>query len=169
MKGHTVFLKAAQSVLARTSDVRFLIVGDGELRSDLECQARGLGIGDGVTFMGWRHDLPRVYADLDLAVLSSYNEGSPVTLIEAMAAGRAVVSTDVGGVSDVVSDGVNGLLVPPREPERLADAIVRILSSQQLPAMGVAGREAVYPKYSISRLVRDVREIYSELAAASGG
>ncbi len=166
VKGHTVFLKAARLVLSRTSNVRFLIVGDGELRSELEAQARDLGIDGGVTFLGWRHDLPRVYADLDLVVLSSYNEGSPVALIEAMAAGRAVVSSDVGGVSDVVSDGVNGLLVPPREPEKLADAIVRVLSSEAvLLKMEAAGREAVYPKYSIGRLVSDVRGIYDELVA----
>lgn len=168
VKGHTVFLKAARLVLSRLPNVRFLIIGDGELREGLESQARDLGIDGGVTFLGWRHDLPRVYADLDLVVLSSYNEGSPVALIEAMAAGRAVVSTDVGGVSDVVSDGVNGLLVPPRDPESLAGAIVRLLSSEpSLPAMGAAGREAVYPKYSINRLVSDVREIYSDLVAES--
>lgn len=168
VKGHTVFLKAARLVLSRLPNVRFLIIGDGELREGLESQARDLGIDGGVTFLGWRHDLPRVYADLDLVVLSSYNEGSPVALIEAMAAGRAVVSTDVGGVSDVVSDGVNGLLVPPRDPESLAGAIVRLLSSERsLPAMGAAGREAVYPKYSINRLVSDVREIYSDLVAES--
>ena len=168
VKGHTVFLKAARLVLSRLPNVRFLIIGDGELREGLESQARDLGIDGGVTFLGWRHDLPRVYADLDLVVLSSYNEGSPVALIEAMAAGRAVVSTDVGGVSDVVSDGVNGLLVPPRDPESLAGAIVRLLSSERsLPAMGAAGREAVYPKYSINRLVSDLREIYSDLVAES--
>lgn len=168
VKGHTVFLKAARLVLSRLPNVRFLIIGDGELREGLESQARDLGIDGGVTFLGWRHDLPRVYADLDLVVLSSYNEGSPVALIEAMAAGRAVVSTDVGGVSDVVSDGVNGLLVPPRDPESLAGAIVRLLSSEpSLRAMGAAGREAVYPKYSINRLVSDVREIYSDLVAES--
>lgn len=168
VKGHTVFLKAARLVLSRLPNVRFLIIGDGELREGLESQARDLGIDGGVTFLGWRHDLPRVYADLDLVVLSSYNEGSPVALIEAMAAGRAVVSTDVGGVSDVVSDGVNGLLVPPRDPESLAGAIVRLLSSERsLPAMGAAGREAVYLKYSINRLVSDVREIYSDLVAES--
>ncbi len=166
VKGHAVFLKAAQMVLSRTPDVRFLVIGDGELRGDLERQARDLGIDGGVAFLGWRHDLPRVYADLDVVVLSSYNEGSPVALIEAMAAGRTVVATDVGGVSDVVSDGLNGLLVPPRAPEQLAEAILRLFSSEPLlPAMGAAGREAVYPKYSIDRLVTDIRDIYAELVA----
>jgi glycosyltransferase involved in cell wall biosynthesis len=167
VKGHTVFLRAAQIVCARTPSVKFLIVGDGELRDELEGQSRELGIDDRVEFLGWRHDLPRVYADLDLVALSSYNEGSPVALIEAMAAGRAVLSTDVGGVSDVVSDGVNGILVPPRDPEAMAEAFVGLLSGgPSLSSMGASGREAVYPKYSIDRLVSDVGGIYSDLVNA---
>ncbi len=164
IKGHSDFLKAARAVLRRRRDVHFLVVGDGELRAQLEQQTAALGIADGVTFVGWRQDLVRVYADLDLVVLSSYNEGSPVALIEAMAAGRAVISTDVGGVGDVVTDGVDGLLVPPREPAMMADAICRLLDSDERRAqMGSRGRLAVYPRYSVPRLVSDIRAVYSEL------
>ncbi len=167
IKGHSDFLKSAQSVLRRTRDVVFLVIGDGELRQELEEQAASLGVTEGVRFLGWRRDLTRIYPDLDLVVLSSLNEGSPVALIEAMSAGRAVVSTDVGGVSDVVSDGVDGVLVPPREPEKLADAICGLLCSRdRLDQMGARGRRSVYPKYSVGRLVSDVRAVYSELLCA---
>lgn len=169
VKGHTVFLKAAQVVLSRMSNVKFLVVGDGELRSELESRSRELGIEDDVAFLGWRHDLSRVYADLDVVALSSFNEGSPVALIEAMAAARAVVSTDVGGVSDVVSDGVSGFLVPSRDPDKLAEAICSALQSgEALAEMGRMGRAAVYPKFSIGRLVSDLRDVYLGLMDSKG-
>lgn len=165
VKGHADFIEAARLVSSRIPHARFLVVGDGELRRELERQVLALGLGREVLFLGWRHDLPRIYADLDLVVLSSHNEGSPVALIEAMAAGKAVVATDVGGVSDVVADGVSGVLVPPREPQALADAISSVLARSELTSMGERGRAAVYPKYSVSRLVSDLQRLYTNLAA----
>ena len=164
IKGHGDFLRAARLVLDRMPDVKFLIVGDGELRAQLERQVDGLGIRDSVLFLGWRRDLPRVYADLDLIALSSLNEGSPVALIEAMAAGKPVVATNVGGVCDVVADGRDGLLVPPRDPQALAGAVCRLLSVRGgLDVMGSLGRASVYPKYSVGRLVADIGAVYSDL------
>ncbi len=170
IKGHGDFLQAARLVLNRMPGVRFLIVGDGELRDQLERQVDDLGIRDSVLFLGWRRDLPKVYADLDLVVLSSLNEGSPVALIEAMSAGRPVVATNVGGVGDVVTDGRDGLLVPARDPQALANAVCRLLSAREdLGAMGSRGRESVYPKYSVERLVADIRTVYSDLVMTRGG
>lgn len=167
VKGHADFLEAARLVSSRVPGVRFLVVGDGELREELERRALALGIGREVLFLGWRYDLARIYADLDLVVLSSHNEGSPFALIEAMAAGRAVIATNVGGVSDVVSDGVNGVLVPPRDPGALADVIGSLLRSGELITYGMEGRRSVASKYSLERLVTDMKSAYKGLAMTS--
>jgi len=134
IKAHEVFLAAAAAVRRRRPDAVFLIVGDGERRAELEALAASRGLRGSVRFTGWRRDLDRVYADLDVAVLCSRNEGSPVSLIEAMAAGRAVVATRVGGVPEIVEDGVNGLLVPPNDAAALALAIRRYFGDTELRA-----------------------------------
>jgi glycosyltransferase involved in cell wall biosynthesis len=170
VKAHEVFLQAARSVSDRVPGVQFLVVGDGERRGALEAMARGLGLRDRVRFLGWRADLDRVYADLDLAVLCSRNEGSPVSLIEAMASGRAVVATRVGGVPDVVDDGVTGHLVAPGDPRGLADAMVGLLADpERRRAFGAAGRKRVCPAYGAERLLADVARLYAELLDAEGG
>ena len=102
IKSHETFLKAAAIVADRNAAVRFVVVGDGERRSELEALSGSLGIGEKVVFLGWRRDLDRVYADLDIVALTSQNEGSPVSLIEAMTSECAVVSTRFGGVPDLI-------------------------------------------------------------------
>ena len=169
IKAHEVFLDAAAEVRRRIPDARFLIVGDGERRAELEARARALGLQDQTLFLGWRRDMRTVYADLDVVVLTSLNEGSPVAVIEAMAAARPVVSTDVGGVSEVVAQGESGLLVPTRDASALADAVTSVLSDPSgAERMGRAARAAVYPKYSSGRLVDDLRRLYLELAREKG-
>ena len=101
-----------------------LIAGDGDERRALEARVTELGLEGRVEFLGWRSDLPALYQKMDLFVLTSINEGTPVSLIEAMAAGVPVVATSVGGVPDVIEDGVTGVLIPPRQPEAVASAIV---------------------------------------------
>ncbi len=169
IKRHEDFLAAAAARASRLPNCRFLVVGDGELRVGLEDRARALGLDGRIHFLGWRGDLPRIYADLDLVVLTSANEGLPVSLIEAMAAARAVVATRVGGVPDLVEDGVTGLLVPPKDPVALAEAMVALLSDpDRRQAMGDAGRKRVYPAYSAERLLLDMDRLYTELLAARG-
>ena len=169
IKAHEVFLEAAARVRERVPETRFLIVGDGERRAELEARARALGLGEQVLFLGWRRDMRTVYADLDVVVLSSLNEGSPVAIIEAMAAGRPVVSTDVGGVGEVVADGQSGLLVPPRDPAALAEAVSGLLGDPLAgERMGRVARAAVYPKYSSARLIGDLERLYLDLARRKG-
>jgi len=169
IKRHEDFLAGAAAVVSRLPNCRFLIVGDGELGAGLEARSRGLGLDGHVHFLGWRSDLPRVYADLDLVALTSANEGLPVSLIEAMAAARPVVATRVGGVPDLVEDGVTGLLVPPDDPPALAEAMVTLLADpDRRQAMGDAGRKRVHPTYSAERLLRDMDRLYTELLAARG-
>jgi glycosyltransferase involved in cell wall biosynthesis len=161
------FLRAARIVLAEKADVRFALVGDGEDRAALEAQARDLGLDGRVTFFGWKRDLAAVYGDLDVVVNASLNEGTPVALIEALAAARPVVATRVGGTPDLLGAGARGRLVPPGEPAALARAILETLDqSEAARARAMAGREHVLALHSADRLVRDVDALYRELRAA---
>ncbi|MFN8523821.1 MAG: glycosyltransferase family 4 protein [Chloroflexota bacterium] len=169
IKAHEVFLQAAARIAAVMPSTRFVIIGDGERRAELEEMARELGVAERVHFLGWRADMADVYADLNVVTLSSNNEGSPVALIEAMAAARPVVATRVGGVGEVVQHDVSGLLVPPREPEAFAAAVIELLrDGARAEEMGAAGRPLVYPKYSSDRLVDDISALYIELAREKG-
>jgi glycosyltransferase involved in cell wall biosynthesis len=156
-------------VHARLPQAQFLVIGDGERRAELEAFVNGHGLREHVRFVGWRADMPRVYADLDVVALTSRNEGSPVSLIEALAAGRPVVSTAVGGVPEVVITGQTGLTVPPDDPAAFAEALLALLGDPRLAGrLGQAGRRHVYPRYDSSRLIDDVRSLYVRELAARG-
>jgi glycosyltransferase involved in cell wall biosynthesis len=166
IKAHELFLEAARRVHACCPDARFVIAGDGERRAELEALAAELGMGERTHFLGFRSDLARLYADLDAVVLCSRNEGLPVTLIEALAAARPVISTEVGAVRDLVEPGRTGLLVPSGDAAALAEGIVALLDDTAAAArMGEAGRAHVYPRLSIDRLERDIRGLYRELGS----
>jgi glycosyltransferase involved in cell wall biosynthesis len=164
IKDHGTFLEAASELCRSRADVRFLIVGDGELRSSLEHRAHALGLSQCVSFLGWQRELEPIYADLDLAVLSSRNEGTPVSFIEAMAAGLPVVGTRVGGVPDLVEHGKTGLLVRPNDPKALSGAMETLLSDpDRRREMGRLAREAVYPTYSDAALIDHMDRFYSSI------
>ncbi len=167
VKGHADFLAAAAVVTRTYPRARFLLVGDGSLRGELEAQSAALGLRGRVLFTGERHDIPAVLAALDVVVLSSHTEGMSNALLEAMAMERPVVATAVGGNPDVVRDGVTGYLVPPREPQALAAALLRIASD--LPAAAALGRAArvdVAARLSLSRMVSRYEALYQELSPA---
>jgi glycosyltransferase involved in cell wall biosynthesis len=169
IKAHEIFLEAASIIRAASPASTFLIIGDGERRAELEAMAQQLGIAESTRFLGWRDDMREVYADLDVVTLCSNNEGSPVALIEALAAARPVVSTRVGGVPNVVHDGESGLLVPPRDPAALAEGVLSLLHDPSTAAQyGLAGRTSVFPRHSSGRLVQDVERLYLELAREKG-
>jgi glycosyltransferase involved in cell wall biosynthesis len=164
IKAHEVFLAAAARVHAAMPDVRFLVVGDGERRAELERQVDALGLRAATRFLGWRADLDRLYADVDVVVLTSRNEGSPVALIEAMAAGVPVVSTAVGGVPDVVQDGASGLLAAIDDEAAIAGHVLTLLGDRDLVArMGAVGRARVAATYGADRLVADIEALYTDL------
>jgi glycosyltransferase involved in cell wall biosynthesis len=167
IKNHALFLEVATRVAAERPDVVFAIVGDGELRALLEAEARQ-ALADRVRFLGWVDDLPRLYAALDVVVLTSLAEGTPVALIEAMAAGRPVVATDVGGVGAVVDDGVSGLLAPSGDAGGISEAVLRLLEGPALRAgMGGKGRASVAERFSADRMGEAIAELYGELLAGS--
>jgi len=148
----------------RLDGVHLAVVGDGELRSTLEAEAAELGVANRVHFTGWWDDVAAVMSDIDVAALSSRNEGTPVALIEALAAGRAVVGTDVGGVRFVVEDDKSGYLVPPKSSVALAERLSVLLADTALRTrMGTYGRAAVRERFSAQRLVGDMRSVYMDL------
>jgi len=164
IKNHRLFLESAARIVEQDSTVRFVIVGDGILKSEMEGYAQDLHISQQVIFTGWRRDLPRIYADLDVLVVSSNNEGTPVSAIEAMASGCPVVATRVGGLPDIIKDGETGYLVPARQSQPLAGAIVRVIeNAQAAEQMGRSGRLSVKEKFSLDRLVSDTEALYEKL------
>jgi glycosyltransferase involved in cell wall biosynthesis len=170
IKDVATFLHAADAVRARVPAARFAVVGDGELRADLEARARRLGLGGAVRFHGWRHDMAAVYGDLDVAVNTSLNEGTPVSLIEAMAAGRPVVATRVGGTPDLLGGGARGRLVPPGDAGAVADAVVEAIArGAEVEARVASARAYVIAEHAVSRLVRDVDALYREMLGGVAG
>ncbi|MGH7805862.1 MAG: glycosyltransferase, partial [Candidatus Binatia bacterium] len=168
IKNHRLFLDAARHVLARNARARFVVVGDGPSRADAEAHARELGIQSQVTFAGWRRDLASIYPDLDVVVISSNNEGTPVSAIEAMAASRPVVSTRVGGVPDFIVDGETGILVPPRDPGALGAALTGLIGDRpKADGIGAAARSAVRMRFTPERLVSDIDDLYFDLVRRS--
>jgi glycosyltransferase involved in cell wall biosynthesis len=165
IKDVPTFLRAARLVRDARQTVRFALVGDGEERPALERLASELGLLGSVTFAGWRSDLRPVYGDLDVVVNASRNEGTPVALIEAMAAGRPVVATRVGGTPDLLGSGERGRLVPAGEPEALARAVLETLDDPRgACARSQAARAHVLRRHSVERLVGDVDALYRELS-----
>ena len=161
IKHHRLFLQMAILVASRYPAATFLIAGDGELRSELEHQARVAGIADRVRFLGWRRDLPVLYAATDVFVLTSRNEGTPVALIESMAAAVPGVATNVGGVSDVIADPGLGVLVPFGDGPALADAVTGLLENPQARCeMGQRARDFVLARYTVDRLVANIVALY---------
>jgi glycosyltransferase involved in cell wall biosynthesis len=170
VKDVPTFLRAAARVRGLHPEVRYALVGDGPDRPALERVVAELGLSAVVHFFGWRRDLPAVYGDLDVVVNSSLNEGTPVALIEALAAARPVVATAVGGTPDLLAGGRHGLLVPPGDPEALAEAIARTLDDAVTSrARACAGREYVLRQHSADRLLEDIDRLYRGLLASPAG
>jgi glycosyltransferase involved in cell wall biosynthesis len=149
-------------------DAVLCLVGDGPDRPELERRAHDLGVVRDTLFLGYQEDVAPFYAAFDALVLPSSNEGTPVSAIEALAAGRPVVATRVGGVPDVVQEGEDGFLVEPGATEALADRLAQLARDPALrERMGQAGRDRVLPRYAVGRLVDDVDRLYRSLL--SGG
>jgi glycosyltransferase involved in cell wall biosynthesis len=165
VKDHATFLRAAALVAARDTDVDFVVIGGGELEADVRAQVSSLALSSRVHLLGWRRDLEALYPDLDVVALSSVNEGTPVTLIEAMSAGVPVASTEVGGVADVLAGGARGELARAGDPASLADAILRALSSDA-ERRAAMQRSAIAEQFGAARLCRDLEALYDRLLAA---
>jgi glycosyltransferase involved in cell wall biosynthesis len=165
IKNHKMFLDVANMVSKKVlaSDVRFMIIGDGEMRPSLEEYANEIGISQHVVFTGWRKEIASAYADLDIVALTSLNEGTPVSLIEAMASAKPVIATNVGGIRDIIIHGENGLLAKSGDAKEFSDRLIELLMDGEMRMrLGSRGRESVRTKYSKERLVKDIEAVYEE-------
>jgi glycosyltransferase involved in cell wall biosynthesis len=166
-KGHPTLLEAWPAVLRSVPDAYLLIVGEGSRREALEALARELRIAHRVVFTGRRDDVPSVTAALAVAVLPSYREAQGLSILEALALSRPVVASNVGGIPEMITDGVNGLLVPPHDPDALTASIVRLLRDHPFAdTLGRAGHDMVHDRFCIDLMVDAVQAIYEEGARA---
>ena len=166
VKAHEVFLEAMAHLRSRQPRASAVIVGSGQRRAELEALSQELGLDAVVRFRGpvSHEDIPALLAGFDLFVLSSDWEGLPMVLIEAAAAGLPIVATDVGGVGEVVHDGVTGYLVPPREPRKLADALARMIEEpDRRLEMGRRARARAESQFDIRRLAKQTADLYREV------
>ncbi len=160
-KGHAGFIEAARRVGSRLPAARFVLVGDGELGPDIEKMILAAGMQERFLMVGAREDVTDLLPALDVVVLPSLWEGLPYSLLEAMAAARGVVATAVGGMPEVVEDGVNGLLVPPGNPVALAEAVVTLLGDgERRSKMGARARETAVSRYGIENMMGRLAALY---------
>jgi glycosyltransferase involved in cell wall biosynthesis len=174
IKAPELFLDCAGLIYGQSPNTRFAMIGDGELRHDCEDRIQQLGLSRSVRLRGWQRHLAPIYADIDLLLLTSLNEGTPLALVEAMASGRPFIATDVGAVRDLMTGVMrkeqgwqrfdNGILVP-RDARVMAQAAHFLLANPELRReMGLAGREFVRTRYSQDRLADELESLYLRLA-----
>jgi glycosyltransferase involved in cell wall biosynthesis len=165
-KGHRHLFAALPQALARYPDLVVLLAGDGGERPVLEAEVRALGLGESVRFLGRRPDVPALLAASAVVVVPSLAESFGLACAEAMSMGRPVIGTTVGGVPEVVADGITGLLIPPADSSALARALCRLLESPELrESLGRAGRERV-KLFSPERMMRGYEDVYRRVLAA---
>ena len=165
IKGPMFLLKAMEAVWQSHPDTSLVYVGKGEMEEELKNEAFRIGVSDRVTFLGWRDDVPEIMQLLDIFVLPSLNEGMGRVLVEAMAAGKSIVASDTGGIPDLIKHGHNGLLVPPKDSNRLAEAIITLLKdTHRREEMGKNGK-LLAKIYSVESMVNKIETLYEELLA----
>jgi len=164
-KGHKYLFQAAPMILDASPPAKFLIVGDGILREKLEKQIKNLDLASYVIFTGTRKDIPDLLSTMDIFVLPSCErEGLGISIIEAMAAEKPVVAADIGGIPEVVKNGETGFLIPPRNPEALARAIIELLRNpRKAKTMGKQGRKRFKEKFTNKRMLSEVENLYEAL------
>jgi glycosyltransferase involved in cell wall biosynthesis len=164
-KGQRYLVDAAPAVVRALPDTHFLIFGEGELRPALTRQIKHLGLEHRVSLVGFRPDIISLLKGLDLFVMSSITEGLGTSILDAMAASKAVVGTTAGGIPEAVEHGVTGLLVPPHNADALADAMLTLLKDEPLRrGMGEAGLERVRVRFNVDRMVDETLSVYARVA-----
>lgn len=164
VKGHTYLLKAIQKIVQQRQDVVFPWIGDGDLHAELEREAKELGVDKYIKMLGFRKDVPDLLPQLDLFVLPSLSEGLSVAILEALAVGVPMIATAVGGTPEVITDHEDGLLVPPADPDALAESICLLVKNTELRRrLAKAGQEMVFRRFALTRLVRETTEVYKNL------
>jgi len=162
VKGHHSLIEAARSICNVVHNTSFVLVGDGKERRNIEEHTIRAGVREHFIFLGSRKDVPEVLSCCELSVLASSAEGFPNVVLEAMAAGLPVVATRVGGIPEIIEDGLSGLLVPAQDDQALAEAILRVMQDPGLAAkLGRAGQQRVRDHFSFDRLIAEIEQLYS--------
>jgi glycosyltransferase involved in cell wall biosynthesis len=169
-KGLNHLLDAAPAVLAKAPATRFVIAGDGPARASLEAQARALGLGDRVVFIGHRTDVPDVVASFDTYVQPSLTEGLPLSLLEALAVGNPIICTRVGGMPEIVEHGVNGFLVAPGDTAALREAVLRVHGDPEFrAAVRDRNRKKFADQFTLRSMMDGHARLFGALAAQVAG
>jgi glycosyltransferase involved in cell wall biosynthesis len=164
IKNHRCLIKAMKKVAARFPDALLLVIGDGPLRTELEELVSFVRLNNNIKFLGTRNDIPRLLSVLDIFVLCSLSEGLPLTILEAMAAGKPIVATDVGGIPEIIKDGIDGIIIPSDDSDRLAEAISELLrDKRKRHEMGAKARMKFEEKFTIQTMVKSYEELYESL------
>ena len=164
IKGHKYLISAAKKIIEKSHNTVFIFVGDGHLKSELEEQAESIGIRNNIIFTGWRKDVPEILCLFDILVLPSLNEGMGRVLIEGMALGKPIVASKVGGIINLVKNGENGILVPPKDFNALGNAISQLIKNKALAEkMGKKGKSMVLPEFSSSAMANRMDDLYQSL------
>ena len=167
IKNTALMLRAFARMLQQEAiDAHLAVIGDGDQLENLQNLAHELALGDQVTFCGWVLERERIFSDLDVTCLSSQNEGTPVSIIESLAAGVPVVATRVGGVADVMSDSMDGELVASGNEQALAAALAKVAC--HYPVIAAARSAAICQQYSATRMVKDIKSLYEEVLQTRG-
>jgi glycosyltransferase involved in cell wall biosynthesis len=170
IKGHKYLVAAIPEILREIPQAKLLLVGDGPLKNELVRMCYDLNIIDKVLFLGIRKDVPALISIMDLFVLPSLNEGMGKVFLQVQAMGKAVIAADVGGVSEIVKHGENGLLVPPKDVRAIAQACIELFKDPARSTdMGVRGRQQVDNRFSVETMVETIEHLYEELIAAKKG
>ena len=167
-KGNEYLVAAAAEVVRQRPDARIYIAGEGDMQSQLEAQAAALGLGDRLTFLGFQRDVAAVLSALDLVVFPSLWEGTPLTAFEALAMGKPIVATDADGLSEILTDSVDSRIVPRRDADRLASAIVALLGDAAARHALAQQARHTGARYDIDAFVRKMEQLYLVLHDRAG-
>ncbi len=163
-KGFEYLIQAIPDIIRNEPDAKILLVGDGPLKKELEDLAENLKIKERIIFAGFRSDITEILSAVDLLVIPSLLEGFPMVTLEAMAMAKPIIATNIDGITEQITDGVYGILVPPKDPSALAKAVIRVLSDREFArSMGLLAREKVEQEFSIEKMVAETEKVYLSL------
>lgn len=164
VKGPSYFIEAAPFILNTVKNVKFLVIGDGALRDKLKILCKELGVADKFIFTGWREDINEILCILDVVVLVSLNEAIGRIILEAGSCAKPVVATNVGGIPSVIEDKKTGILVPPKNPQKLAEAVIELLGdANKRQEMGRRAKERVQANFGMEKMIKDFDDLYKDL------
>jgi glycosyltransferase involved in cell wall biosynthesis len=170
-KGLPYFIEAAKKITDSgwqiTDKVKYLIVGEGELEGNLRLKVKSLRLEEKVIFTGFRKDVREILGAIDILVVPSLREGFPMITLEAMAMAKPIIATNIDGITEQITDGINGILTPPKDSSAIAQAIIRLINDRESGRkLGLAARKRVEQEFSVEKMVAETEKVYLSLPRA---